>query len=172
MNASGFALVLRDNRRALIQRWERQFAANATTRGPRHAAVPKSLFPAAFDDIVAMFAAGAADRIPPRRHAATFARLADFPRSAALCLSFFESGAQVIGVFIVGNAGALSAWTASTRNRLLGELDAIIHTLARREIETLRGMCLAGMAAAGDGRAESVTALFGNHAPPAACHRN
>lgn len=95
-----------------------------------------------FDEAVALCDAAPAQHIPRRHHAAALARLAPFPGNVSICIDLFQAGAQVLGAFVVENSGPVAAWNMATRNRYLGELDAIFHILVHREIEALCEMCL------------------------------
>ena len=123
-------------------RWSRQFATNRQAAGRPAVLINPKLVAALFDEATSLLGANAVEHIPLRRHAKAFAELAAFPDNVAVCIDVFQAGTQVLGAFIVENAGPVALWSTSSRNRHLGELDAVFHILVHREIEALCEMCL------------------------------
>ena len=142
MSATHLAPALRRHRSALVLRWARQFAINRQAAGRPAVTIDAKLLAALFDEVVSLLGANAVEHIPLRRHAEAFAELAVFPDNVAVCIDAFQAGTQVLGAFIVENAGPVALWSTSSRNRYLGELDAVFHILVHREIEALCEMCL------------------------------
>lgn len=147
MNATIFVQAATRHRRGLTIRWERQFQAAAAAAGIATPALPAELVPALFDDAMAAFDPDPL-AAPTRALTLALARLADFPRCVQLCIELHQAGEQVLGAFIVENAGPRAAWGRSLRNRLLGELDAVFHLLVHRQVEAL-GSLTAGFSRAG-----------------------
>ena len=134
--------ALKERRDQLAKRWLNRFADNRGESFGLPVDVPADLAFALFDEVILLLATSK-PTVVPRRHCATaLARLADFPQSVAVCIDLMQAGAQVLGAFVVENAGPNAAWDTSARNRLLGELDAVFHILVHREIQALCEMCL------------------------------
>jgi hypothetical protein len=133
---------LNERRDQLAKRWLNRFADNRAESFRVPVEVPADLVFALFDEVMLLLATSR-PTVVPRRHCATaLARLADFPQSVAVCIDLMQAGAQVLGAFVVENAGPNAAWDTSDRNKLLGELDAVFHILVHREIQALCETCL------------------------------
>lgn len=133
---------LKERRDQLVKRWLDRFTDNRAESFRSPVEVPAGLVSALFDEVMLLLATSK-PTVVPRRHCATaLARLADFPQSVAVCVDLMQAGAQVLGAFVVENAGPNAAWDTSDRNRLLGELDAVFHILVHREIQALCETCL------------------------------
>lgn len=137
MSDSILVQALRRHRDELAARWLRQFAANRAMAGRAPIALDSQFSGGLFDEVVMLLGASREERIPRRHHARAFASLAAFPECVALCIDLYQAGSQVIGAFIVENAGPFAAWNNAARNAFLSELDAVLHILVHREIEAL-----------------------------------
>jgi hypothetical protein len=137
MSDSTLVQALRRQRDELATRWLRQFATNRAVAGRTSVAVEATLAAGLLDEVAVLLATSQQERIPRRHNARTFASLAVFPECVALCIDLYQAGAQVIGAFIVENAGPYAAWNTTARNAYLAELDAVFHILVHREIEAL-----------------------------------
>lgn len=134
--------AIKERREQLALRWRNRFADNLAESFRPPVDVPLELVRALFDEVLLLLATSRPS-VVPRRHCATaLARLAEFPQSVGVCIDLMQAGAQVLGAFVVENAGPNAAWGSSARNRILGELDAVFHILVHREIQALCELCL------------------------------
>jgi NAD(P)-dependent dehydrogenase (short-subunit alcohol dehydrogenase family) len=139
MNATRFLLAARHDRVVLACRWEHRFSAARVIEGDPEIKLPADLAASALDALLEAFASDFGPRASRRTLPRRFAELVDFPACVAVCMQFYQAGAQVIGTYIVENAGVSkrAAWSRAMRNQLLGELDAVFHVLTHEAIEEL-----------------------------------
>jgi hypothetical protein len=137
MNASTLVSALRRHREGLASRWCKQFVDNRVTARSQVVWLQEPLALALVDEVIGLLASENRDDIPRRHRGHAFVELAPFPENVAVCIDAFQAGAQVIGAFVVENAGPFAAWSIQSRNTYLAELDAVFHILVHREIEAV-----------------------------------
>ena len=137
MNATTLVRALRRHRDGLATRWCKQFVDNRVLARSACVGLRPSLVSALIDEVIGLLASDNRGAIPRRHGGLAFADLAPFPENVAVCIDVFQAGAQVIGAFVVENAGPFAAWNLQTRNTYLTELDAVFHILVHREIEAV-----------------------------------
>lgn len=137
MNASTLVSALRRHRDGLAARWCKQFRDNRVLAKSHAVTLRPSLVLALLDEVIALLGSANRNDIPRRHDGHAFAGLAAFPENVALCIDAFQAGSQVIGAFVVENAGPFAAWNNHARNAYLAELDSVFHILVHREIEAV-----------------------------------
>jgi hypothetical protein len=137
MNASTLVSALRRHREGLASRWCKQFVDNRVTARSQVVWLHEPLALALIDEVIGLLASENRADIPRRHRGHAFAELAPFPENVAVCIDAFQAGAQVIGAYVVENAGPFAAWSIQSRNAYLAELDAVFHILVHREIEAV-----------------------------------
>lgn len=137
MNAPTLVNALRRHRAGLAARWCKQFVDNRVTARSQVVWLQEPLALALLDEVIGLLASESRADIPRRHRGYAFAELAPFPENVAVCIDAFQAGAQVIGAFVVENAGPFAAWSIQSRNAYLTELDAVFHILVHREIEAV-----------------------------------
>lgn len=137
MSATVLSRALRAQREVLAARWRGRFVANNAATGRAFLDLPVDLAESLLGEVILLLDSDEPSSISTRHHARAFTSIAGFSPQVVLCIDAYQAGAQVIGAFVVENAGSRAAWTISVRNRFLGELDAIFHVLVHREIEAL-----------------------------------
>ena len=137
MNATTLVNALRRHRDGLAARWCKQFADNRVLARNHAVVLRPALVLALIDEVVGLLVTEARNDIPRRHRGRDLVELAPFPENVAICIDVFQAGAQVIGAFVVENAGPFAAWGIEARNAYLSELDAVFHILVHREIEAV-----------------------------------
>ena len=137
MNASTLVSALRRHRDGLAARWCKQFSDNRVLAQSQAIRLRPTLVLALIDEVISLLASEDRGDIPRRHGGHAFAELAPFPENVAICIDVFQAGAQVMGAFVVENAGPFAAWNLQARNAYLTELDAVFHILVHREIEAV-----------------------------------
>ncbi len=131
--------ALRRDRAVLALRWLGQFATGRAAAGHADVVIDDAVIVALLEDFIELL-----DPVPasaegrPTDRAALLAGVAEFPENVAVAIDLLQAGAQVLGAYVVENAGPWAAWSLRDRNRFLGELDAIFPLLVRREVV---GLC-------------------------------
>lgn len=137
MNATTLVTALRRHRNGLAVRWCKQFEDNRVLARSCRVELSAKLVKALIDEVAVLLASERRAEIPRRHGGVAFAELATFPENVAVCIDVFQAGAQVIGAFVVENAGPFAAWSIQSRNAYLADLDAVFHILVHREIEAV-----------------------------------
>lgn len=142
MNDFPLSDALRTERDTLAARWCLRLQQQRESKRLAPIEFDAQLAASLLDEVNQLLESARSRKIPRKHRGDAFRCFGEFPKNVSTCIEIYEVGSQVLGAFVVENSGSHSAWSRSTRNRYLGELDAVFHVLVHREIQGLCEFCL------------------------------